>query len=58
MKIIDFHGPLGSWGSKNNEKIIRTEKIRDVTFVFSLEIHVYASKSRVPNDTTATKYVT
>ena len=53
-----FMVPYARGMQKIDEKIIRTEKNRDVVFLFSLEKHVSASKSRVPNDTTATKYVT
>ena len=55
MKIIDFHGTLCSWGGKNNENFIRTEKNREVAFLFSLRKHDSASKSRIPNGATAQK---
>ena len=47
--------PYARGMQKNNEKIFRTEKNRDVTFLFSLEKHDSTPKPRVPYGTTAQK---
>ena len=47
--------PYARGMQKNHEKIFRTEKIREVTFLFSLGKHDSASKPRIPNGTTAKK---